>query len=223
MKPKAWSYSALNDFVNCPRQYHQKRIAKTVKEEPSEQMLWGEEVHLAFENRQKSGTPLPSNVSDHEEFMQKLQDLPGKTYTERKIALSKGLTPCEFFAPDAWYRGIIDFAKHHGKTALIVDYKTGKQHSKFEQLAMFAVHTFIQFPEIEQVHTKFYWTQPKIMTGREYYRSDLAAIWETLTPDLKQYVEAFKTDTWQPRPSGLCHGWCPVKDCEFWKPKRIRR
>ena len=35
-----------------------------------------------------------------------------------------------------------------------------------------------------------------------------------------QYAQAFKTDTWQPRPSGLCNGWCPVKTCEFWQPKR---
>jgi hypothetical protein len=39
-------------------------------------------------------------------------------------------------------------------------------------------------------------------------------------PDLKQYATAFKTDVWQPRQSGLCNGWCPVTECEFWKPKR---
>jgi hypothetical protein len=36
-----------------------------------------------------------------------------------------------------------------------------------------------------------------------------------LVPDLKQMVEAYKTDTWQARQSGLCKRHCAVVDCEF--------
>jgi hypothetical protein len=41
-------------------------------------------------------------------------------------------------------------------------------------------------------------------------------------PDIKQYQQAFVQDVWQARQSGLCHGWCPVTTCEYWKPKRMR-
>jgi hypothetical protein len=48
------------------------------------------------------------------------------------------------------------------------------------------------------------------------------ALWSKFVPDLRQYMEAFKTETWQARPSGLCNGWCPVTECEHWKPKKVR-
>ena len=62
MKPKAWSFSALDTFKTCPRQYEAKYVSKSVQEEKSEQMLWGERVHKAFELRQLDGTPLPAGL-----------------------------------------------------------------------------------------------------------------------------------------------------------------
>ena len=116
----------------------------------------------------------------------------------------------------------MDFTCVHNDKALIVDYKTGKPHNKHRQLATFALHTFAYYPEVNEVKTCYYWTQTKTMTPRVYTRADIASMWADLTPDLKQYAQAFKEDIWHPRQSGLCNGWCPVKDCEFWRPKRKR-
>jgi len=225
-KPLPWSYSALDDFKNCPRAYYEKKVAKSVKEEPSEQMIWGNKVHKHFEDRQKFSTPLPEVLAEHEPFMQELEDLtkrPGVTvYTEGKIALNKRLQPCGFFDKDVWWRGVIDWAAHDGKTGRMVDYKTGKPHQKYEQLAMFAIHLFTAAPTLQRVDVEFYWTKTQTSTAKSFERAKIAELWGLFTPDLKQYVEAFKTDTWQPRQSGLCAGWCPVKDCEFWRPKKVR-
>lgn len=221
-KPLPWSHTALDDFVNCPRAYHAKRVAKTVKEEPSEAMLWGNEVHKHFEDRQQYGKPLPDELAIHEGYMSKLEQLPGEGFTERKIAMNRKGQPCGFFDKDVWFRGVIDYTKVKTDAALVVDYKTGKQHSKFGQLKLFALHTFAEYPSIVRVEVKFYWTQTQATTGEVYTRDMIPQLWSEFTPNLRQYAQAFKEDVWQPRQSGLCNGWCPVTDCEFWKPKRKR-
>ena len=169
-----WSHSALEDFKNCPRSYHAKRVIKSVKEEKSEQMIWGEKVHKAFEERQKLEKPLPLHLETHENVMQFLYDMPGEFEAERKIALNTKRNLCEFFAEDVWMRGIIDFLKVDRSRALIVDYKTGKPHKKFQQLKLFALHTFIAFPAIDRVMVMFYWTKDGTNTGEVYTRDQAA-------------------------------------------------
>jgi hypothetical protein len=220
MTPLPWSPSSLSDFVSCPRSYYEKRIVKSVKQDDTEAMLWGSRVHKAFEERHLNGTILPPELEAHEEYMLKLTVLPGQHYVEHKIALDTKMHPCAFFAPEVWMRCIIDYLKLHDDTAKIVDYKTGKPHEKFEQLMLNALWVFQAHPGIERVEVEYYWTKTMTTSSREYKRSDVPGLWRKFLPDLKQYKEAFKTDTWQPRQSGLCNGWCPVTGCEFWRPKR---
>lgn len=220
MKPLPWSHTSLSDFVNCPRAFYEKRVAKSVKEERSEAMIWGERVHKAFEDRLKLGVVLPPELEEHEPYLKRLQQRPGTSATEEKIALSKTLRPCSFFASDVWFRGIIDFQKINGDFALLVDYKTGKPHTKFQQLKLFALYAFAQNPALETVSVVYYWTTTKSETGEDYTRDMIPQMWSEFVPSLKQYATAFKTDTWQPRQSGLCNGWCPVTKCEFWRPRR---
>lgn len=222
MKPKPWSHSALEDFKNCPRSYAEKRIFKSVVETKHEATVWGEEVHKHFEDFMKDGVALPRGLGVHEEFLLRLMALPGTHGVEQKIALNTSAQPCDFFAADAWYRGVVDWMTVNGDSALLIDYKTGKHHTKFQQLRLFALHTFAAHPEVQTVRAEYYWTQTCTKNGETYTRDQIPQLWAERLPDLKQYVEAFKTDTWQPRQSGLCRGWCPVETCEFWSPKRKR-
>lgn len=219
-KPLPWSYTALDDFRNCPRAYHAKRVAKTVKEEKTEAIIWGERVHKAFEDYFVSAQALPIELKEHEPYLLKHMNAWPVYFAEQKIAFDKTLKPCNFFANDVWYRGVIDLQLVDGSKAKVVDYKTGKPHSKFGQLKLFALHTFAMHPTVTEIEVNFYWTKTATATAERYKRSQIPALWGEFVPDLKQYAEAFKTDTWQPRQSGLCNGWCPVTDCEFWKPRR---
>jgi RecB family exonuclease len=222
MKPLPWSYSALDDFVNCPKAYYEKKVAKSVKEAESEQLIWGNKVHKAFEERMAHGVVLPDMLAAHEEYMKFLEKLPGKAFTERKIAMNLSQQVCAFFDRDVWFRGVIDYSKIDKDRALLVDYKTGKKHQKFEQLALFALHTFAEHAAVQQVKVCFYWTEDKSQTTETYNRSSIPMIWQKFIPNLRQYNTAFKTETFVARPSGLCRGWCPVTTCEHWKPKRVR-
>lgn len=217
MNPLPWSYSALDTFKTCPRQYHWKYVLKN-KEPDSDAIIYGNQVHKAFEDRQAVGTPLPDHLSSHEPFMKMLDELPGIHNTEQKIALDVNRKPCNFFESGVWFRGVIDYIKvdpdENGK-ATIVDYKTGKPHQKFDQLKLFALHTFALFTNVEIVEASFYWTKTRDINSQFYRRADAKSMWKPFVPDLLQYAEAFETDTWQARQSGLCKAWCPVMECEF--------
>ena len=222
MQPKPWSFTALDTFKTCPRMYQAKNILKSVVEAETEQMRWGKMVHKHFEDRQAVKTPLPPELAAHEPYMLALETKPGVTFTEMKCGIDIKLQPCHFFDRSVWCRIIKDFEKVSDKSSIIVDYKTGKPHQKPEQLALFALHTFLMHPQVDLVNAQFYWTQSASTTKKVWGRDEIAGLWALFLPDLRQYAEAFQTDTWQPRQSGLCNGWCPVTECEFWRPKKER-
>jgi hypothetical protein len=223
MTPQPWSHSRLDDFKNCPRAFYEKQIAKSVTETKGEATLWGERVHEMFEKFLADGEALPHEVAMHEPFLLRLLELPYEhRFVEQRIALNTAGNCCEFFDQDVWYRGVIDFGVVDRRFARLVDHKTGKHHSKFGQLRLFALWLFERYPDVEAVRCEYYWTQSMTTNGETYTRDQIPKLWSHFIPDLKQYAEAFKTDTWQPRQSGLCNGWCPVTDCEFWRPKRKR-
>ena len=105
----------------------------------------------------------------------------------------------------------------------IVTHNTGKPHQKIEQLALFALHSFVLNPQVELVNAQYYWTMTSSTSKKVWGRADIPDLWKLFIPHLKQYAEAYQTDIWQPRQSGLCNGWCPVRECEFWRPKLERR
>ena len=220
-----WSPSGLDTFVNCPSQYQHRYILKDVEVERSEQQLWGEYVHDAFQKRQISGTKLPVELKDHEPYMALLASKPGKHFCEQKIGFSRPpeIGPCGWEDKERiWARMVLDYLKVDldDHIATLVDYKTGKPHNKFKQLIAYGLHTFMEYPEINLINAQFYWTMTGTMSKRVWGRQDIEPMWAELIPDLQQYRLAFRTDTWQKRQSGLCNGWCPVKDCDFWRPRR---
>ena len=44
-KPITWSYSNLSLYQQCPKKYFHLRIAKDVKEESSDALTFGNEIH----------------------------------------------------------------------------------------------------------------------------------------------------------------------------------
>lgn len=216
MKPKPWSHSALEQFKNCPRAYHAHRVEKSIPYVEGPEAKYGNEVHKHFEDRLRHGVVLPSDLKSHEAYLAKLEALPGIGEAEQEIALNTRGQACGYWDPDVWFRGKIDYIKVNGDKARVWDWKTGKPHQKSLQLYEYILWTFIKHPEVQMVHAEYYWTRaPAQPHGITKSRERMNEIWSLLIPDLKQYVEAYKTDTWQPRQSGLCKRHCAVTSCEF--------
>jgi len=223
-KPLPWSPSALETFGNCPEMYRHKYVLRDLpEEERSAEQIFGEQVHEVFADRQRPlHKKLPPDLKAHEPFMQELETQPGWTYIEHKVALAKDLEPCEWGDKNVWCRMIIDYLRVDGKErqATIVDYKTGRPHKKFRQLSIYALWTFQEFGYVDEIEVMFYWTKDCTTTRKTWTRDDIPALWNELVGDLRQYKEAFRSDVWQMRPSGLCCGWCPVIGCKHWRPRR---
>lgn len=231
MKAGRWSFTGLEQAENCPRQFHEVRVLKKYPyEADSAEAVWGRYVHKAFEDRQATRMELPLDLAQHEPFMKRLEGWDGFFFTEQKVALDRSLKPVSFFASTVWWSGIIDYTKieYLARRARIVDYKTGKRKPKPAQLVQNALWTFAMYPDIEIVDAFFYWTTDGhlgdgAIDRHVYGRDEIPKLWEQFVPALGRLKTAYNTDTWTPKPSGLCYGWCPVTDCEHWKPKKEKR
>jgi hypothetical protein len=224
MKPLPWNPSALDTFKNCPEQYHHRYVLKDLPpEERSKEQIYGERVHEAFAERQRTQrVKLPADLAQHEPFMRTLETQPGWAYIEHKVALAKSLVSCEWDDKNVWCRMIIDYLRVDARDrhAWIVDYKTGRPHKKFNQLVIYALWTFQAFGYVDKLTVTFYWTKDITTSVKTWTREEVPKLWGELVGDLTQYKEAFRSDTWQMRQSGLCQGWCPVTGCKYWRPKR---
>lgn len=231
MKPLPWSYSSLSTFVSCPRLYHEKNVLKSVKDVPGAAAAHGDWVHKQFESfiKSEATAKMEPGLEVHVPYLTKLATTYGKKSVELKWGLNRQLEPVSFFAEDVWARGIIDYQRvYHTKdqngklfeALKMVDHKTGKKKNvDGKQLKLFALYGFQTGAKL--VDTEYYWTQDIEHPTRQVYTIDQRdELWQVFLPDLKQYAEAFKRDIWQPRPNGLCKGWCPVTQCEHWQEKR---
>jgi hypothetical protein len=232
MKVRAFSFTTLSTFDNCERQYYERSVSKRFPAEAdTKEAVYGRYTHKAFENRLATypGEPLPEDLLQHEDYLAKIEQKLIKAgshyWTERNVALDKHQRPC---SPTAWDEvfcrmtidlGWMDEAKVN---AACWDYKTGKKKEAWRQLNLNAIYMFQSEPTIERVDTRFYWTQDGSETRRVYGRSEIPILWKEMLPSLNRWVEAHKTDTFVAKKSGLCYGWCPVTDCEHWKPKKAK-
>ena len=232
MTPKPWSHSALETHDTCPEQYHHKYVLKDLPpEEKSAEQDWGLFVHQQFEwFLTRPGFEMPPDLQVHLPYLTKLSErgetYPNEIYAERKVALSRvPLAPCGYFDKNVWWRGVLDctIIEKEDSRARISDWKTGKPHTKWDQLAISAIWTFLAYPKIQLVQAEYYWVQTKQVTKKVWSRGEMDALFAMLTPKLQAYVHSYKTDTWTMKQSGLCRGWCPVTTCQFWEPKRPRR
>jgi hypothetical protein len=213
----SWTYSQLEKFETCPKQFYHVRVARDVSEPPTEHIKWGEVVHKAMEERVMNGTPLPEGMEHWESIASKLANLPGEKYAEYKMNIDKSFNKSSW--REAWSRGIADLLVVNGDKAAVFDHKTGKRKVT-EQIMLYAGYTFAEFPEVDEVTTVFVWLKEKKLDKEVFTRADVPKIWNEFLPRVTKLEKAYETDKWPAKPSGLCNGWCPVRSCTYYKDKK---
>jgi len=216
---KAWSYSSLTKFETCPYQYYRVKVVGDVTEPPTDATEWGTRVHEALEFRVRDKVPLPEWAKQWETLVSQFDRFDDRVFCELELGLTKNMQPTRFDASDCWYRGIIDVGVRGNKTYL-GDYKTGKVKEDHDQLRLFAATYMTIYPEVTRCHTQYIWLKYDKVSNLLVGREDMPAIWQEFMGRVRRMENAFDLDKWPCKPSGLCNGWCPVKDCQFWKPKR---
>lgn len=121
-----WSYSKLKNFRNCPKKHYEVDLAKNFKEERSQALADGEDIHKAMELRLKAGTPLPPAIARYEqEIVKVIGNMPPGTIllVEEKAAIRQDFSSCGYFDPGVWLRMKIDVAKIYEEVGAVVDWK----------------------------------------------------------------------------------------------------
>lgn len=211
-----WSHSALKDYENCARKYHEVRVLKKYKQDSTEQIRYGEELHKAAEEY-VLGTPLPPQFDFIKPTLDALMEKKGTKHVELRMALTKKLEPCEWTSSDAWVRGIADLLilDEESKTAWVVDYKTGNnKYPDRGQLELMALMVFALYPSVNTVLSALLFVVKNSVVKHKVERSQEDALWWAYRERTARIEASHSNNVWNPKQSGLCP-WCPVKSCEF--------
>jgi hypothetical protein len=214
-KPFSWSYSKLKNFRACPKKHYHVDVLKDFQEPESDELRWGNTVHKVLAQRVGQGTVLPPV---HEPMLEPwAQRIMSREWddlmVENQLAIREDLSPCEWFADDAWYRGIADLIAIEGSAALVWDYKTGKVKEDETQLALMAQCVFSHRPDVKAIRTEFIWLKEDARSRADFTRADMPELWNRLLPELRVLKDAYATTSFPAEPGGLCRRWCPVKSC----------
>lgn len=219
-KVPAWSYSSITMFDQCPKKYYHLRVAKDVKDQETDAIMYGKDLHLAAENYMRDGTPIPGKYDFIVPMLDKLKAIPGEKLCEQKMGIKKvngRLAPCEFFDKEVWFRGVADLLiiDREKKEARVVDYKTGKsaRYADPKQLALMAACVFLHFPEIEIVRGGLLFVVSRDFIKADYRADTYLTIFSQLDGVLMSRQIAYETGVFNPKQNFSCKGWCPVVDC----------
>jgi len=214
-----WSYSGLKDYSNCPKQYHEVKVLKRFSKKPTQQMLYGTEVHTALENYVKDGTPLAKNYERYKKQLDPLREMSGIKYPEHRMAITYDKEPCAFGAKNYWARGIADLLVIDEDQGFIVDYKTGSnKYPDPKQLQLMALMAFAHFPELQHIKAGLLFVAHEHFVTSEYTREKIDEYWQDFYWELERMRLSYENGSWQANPTPLC-GWCPVHTCEYHKER----
>lgn len=210
-----WAYSKLKAFETCPKQFYHMRIAKTYTEPDSEHLLYGNEFHKAAELYVGKDIALPGRFEFTRPVLDSLKNKPGKKHCELKLGLTENLEPCDFFAKDVWWRGVVDLLIIDGPLAWVIDYKTGKssRYADRGQLELMAMATFKHFPEVKKIRAGLLFVVASDMVREVYEDIDQQRLWADWLKRYHVAEKAVRANVFNPKPSGLCARHCMVLEC----------
>ena len=222
----AWSYSSIKTFDQCPKKYFHLKVIKDVKDIPGEAADYGTAVHEAAELFIKDGTPIPEKFAYMRPIVEPLAAKQGVKHTELRLGVRKtdtGYEPCGFFDKDVWWRGIVDLLIVNNRTAFMIDYKTGKsaKYADMKQLDLMAGAIFVHYPEVQKIKSALAFVVSNEFPKKVHVREKLDRYLSVFDDQLDQLESAMDNGIWNAKTGPLC-GWCPVKNCEHYKPPRRR-
>lgn len=215
-----YSYSALKQFETCPRQFYEVRVLKKHPRQETEATIWGTQVHLAAEEYIRDGKAFEFDFPGQDTVVA-LSKLQGEKHCELEMAVNDKLEPVAFGDPTAMLRGIADVVVIKEDRAFTGDWKTGgSKYPDVAQLELMALFLFAKFPEIQKSHGALLFLKDGAVVQKITKREDSGKLWPNWIGKINRVEAAHETGVWNPKSSGLCAGYCPVTECEHWKPLR---
>ena len=177
-RAKAWSYSALADYEECPRRYYLTKAEKLLQPK-GPALSKGIEIHEAAELFLKNKhVVVPEQLMQFEKEMQNLSTKP--VTVEEVIVLDRHWKPIQttdpdggWFHRDAWLRGRLDV--RYG--SFVVDFKTGRNYPKYrEQCELYATMVYQVDPKLEDdVEVELWFTKSGDVITHSFTKADQQA------------------------------------------------
>ena len=211
-----WSASKVSTALRCPRLFHFKYIEKIKEPEVMAEARIGKSIHKALElvlqgtpeteARQKVRADLPN---EHEQlrfdnlgqgiapFASRIQQFKrrrrvARQLVEYSLAVREDLTTTQFYAGDAYYRGVLDLGYIFSDDSIaLVDHKTGVRipgSSITDQLEGYAVLAAAAFRHVRQFWLGIHWIAERAVEWSKPVRPELVV--DELVPDLLDNIEA---------------------------------
>lgn len=212
-KIKAWSFSVLQQYNECPAKVKFSKLDK-VAEPKAEALLRGTALHQLCENYLRGvSQECPTELTKIAAQLRELRDL--KAVPEAEFAFRRDWSACGWFDKDCWLRvkadAVIPPMVDGGGEAKIADFKSGKlreDHSEYDkQLELYALAIFLTYPLAQIVHTELIFIDVGVTLESDApFTRDmvdgLKAKWEEAAKPL------LMDEVFAPRPSAQACRWC---------------
>lgn len=213
-----WSFTHLNTFINCPHQYFQKYIAKTVPYVKTEKQAWGDTVHKAFERRIGAGIPLKPEMAKWEKWAAPFAGKPVRC--ELQLGVRQNGTVTGFFDADVWGRCKIDLIYETDQSARLFDWKTGRVWEHPFELQVQGLFAQALNPSLRHIAGWFVWLGEGAdgKLGEKHDCTDVERTWAEVSSIVNTMNNNLAINHWPKKPGPLC-AHCDVKTCEHNRKK----
>jgi CRISPR/Cas system-associated exonuclease Cas4 (RecB family) len=206
----AHSYSSINTFRNCPKQYEALYILKSVPRSTSEAMQRGIEIHSHLERLVKGW---PSECA-HEIKIPDGYDPAGLkergAAAEVELAISRGGGRLSFFDDLVFLRGKVDAMWVEDGVVQVVDWKSGKYYPDEFQANVYA-HLIRTAAGSARIPVRFHW----VFVAKEEGRARTIDVDQHASHRVLSAIEAVeKAELFPAKPNPLCR-FCPVVFCRY--------
>lgn len=216
----SWSFSKLQDFTRCKLAFKIKHIDRVP--EPERELPRGK---TEFANDR--GSRIHDNIEtyirgDHDALCEEAEkyfgtfiDLVRAMYPDGTVEMEGQWGFCEDWEvaewDTAWLRMKLDLLIHLSPTqAYVIDFKTGRHFGNeithASQLNLYALATFLRYPELEEISVADYYIDHGKVTERVFTRKE--ALRNKRTFD-KQGKDITNCTTFPPNPNKFSCQWCP--------------
>lgn len=209
---RAWSYSALKVYEECPYRTYISRV-KGVKEPSGPAADRGSEIHQQAEDY-VNGTlgELPDTLVKFKNEFNELRELfiDAKVELEGEWGFDLDWATVGWMQKETWARIKLDALVQEDETsARVIDYKTGKKWGNEiahgQQGLLYAIATFFRYPNVQFVQTEF-WYLDKGETTKKTYTREQAMVF---APGFHRRAIKMTTETeFAPTPSKNSCRWC---------------
>ena len=211
-----WSYSFLNDLANCPHRAFRKYVKRDLPKETSPELEEGIRVHKVAEDIINGREVSDPTARALEAYLFPLIQQGAKA--EVKLGMTEDFRSAEFFSKDGlWGRGKADVLVINPPAAFIVDWKTGKVREDDRELRQLALLVRANYPEVVRISGCYVWLKEGRM-GVVYDLSDVNRTYHGTVAQMARARSYAEAGDWPKIENPLC-SYCPVTDCENWRPR----